>query len=515
MPNDKIRGAHMVRIAHFLGKKGLFVAGHTSQDFREFTDAEFFKRFGLDFLSAIKRADIARFNALVSRCPALISYQFKPEENPTVHLSWAIATFKNMTAFDLALGQVVPEEIKDEERESYFGQQLLHHVIRGNQMGVTVLLTRYPHLLSYRGNIADYPGRMFKNVTGFELALWALDVRHMAPAMLKCLTNNEERKDCIEELLPELQRQFDNVVKEGGGVNYTIGCGLLKMSRDPSQLLPGEMREQRDALLNGLLDRHNGCIQYNDRIFYFHNHRFPKELVEITDSNAINALKGMMNKEERKLEVDTLQLINNDDELKIIQNNVTGSQHIFKEKHYDFTQLTEALRLVVRKFDEDNVDGSFSTWTGGMDGPYFGAVVGLAQHYAPAHVAQHYCNPDESFDPSNNYTPPAFDEKVLRRVLSYFSSGRCQMVPWWPASSGVSGSIALGFYMGVVRGGEAGCSNISRGDGDYWVSRMDADSAALMALYEVRKSDVLELKQLLDSLQKPDADPEPARCVAP
>ena len=294
MPNDKIRGSHIARIAHFLGKKGLLAAGDTNHDFREFTDAEFFKRFGLDFLRAIKTGDVETFNALVSRCPALIFYQFKPEDNPE-YTRKDIATFKNLTAFDLALGQVGSEVTNGQESESNFGQQLLHHVIRGNQLGVAVLLIRYPQLLSYRGNVVDYSGRMFKNATAFELALWALDVRHMAPAMLKCLTNNLEHKDYIKELVAELQNQFDNVDKEG--VSYSISCGLLKMSRDPSQLLPGETREQRNTLLNRLLDRHNGLIQYNDRIFYFHNHRCPKELVEITDRNAMKALQDVMNKE--------------------------------------------------------------------------------------------------------------------------------------------------------------------------------------------------------------------------
>ena len=120
--NDKIRGAHMVRIAHFLGKKGLLAAGDTNRDFREFSEAEFFKRFGLDFLRAIKTGDVETFNALVSRCPALILYKFKPEDNPA-HTPENFAEFHNMTAFDLALGQVGSEAVvRDEERESDFGQ---------------------------------------------------------------------------------------------------------------------------------------------------------------------------------------------------------------------------------------------------------------------------------------------------------------------------------------------------------------------------------------------------------
>ena len=124
----------------------------------------------------------------------------------------------------------------DDSRKNRLGQALLSHAIKGNQDTVVALLKRYPELLLYRGNVVDYSGREFKNVTALELATWALDVRHMAPAMLKCLTENEDGKDYSRELAPELQRQFDNVVKDGGGVNYTIGCGLLKMPEDPRTL---------------------------------------------------------------------------------------------------------------------------------------------------------------------------------------------------------------------------------------------------------------------------------------
>ncbi len=403
----------------------------------------------------------------------------------------------------------------DDTRKNRLGRALLSHVIKGNQDTVVAMLKRYPELLLYRGNVVDYSGREFKNVTAFELATWALDVRHMAPAMLKCLTENEDGKNYSKELVPELQQQFDNVVKEDGGVNYTIGCGLIKMSRDPSQLLPNETPEQRDALLNRLLDRHNGCIQYDDRIFYFHNLSCPKKLVEITTPDAISALQGLMNKKEKKLEVDKLQIISHDDELKMIEKNVSDSRHIFKEKHYDFTPLTEALKVYVKSFHAGN------NWTWDQSVAHWCIVVGLAQHYAPAHVAQHYCNPDESFDPQNNFTPPTFKENVLKRVLTFYnfiSTKADKNELWWP-SSRASGSNGLGpgIDIGILRGRAHGCAAPDMAWGLDALSQVYArtrDLTAVTAMCEVRKSEVPELKRRLDSLQKPDAGPEPAaRCI--
>lgn len=394
----------------------------------------------------------------------------------------------------------------DDSRKNRLGQALLSHVIKGNQDTVVAMLRRYPKLLLYRGNVVDYSGREFKNVAALELATWALDVRYMAPAMLKCVTDNEARQDYSRELAAELQEQFDNVVKEGGGVNYTIGCGLLQMSEDPTTLLPGKTDEERYAELNRKLNRHDGLIQYQDKLFYFHNLKCPKELVEITNPDALKALQELMNKKGRELTVEALQIINHDDELKLIEKNVPDSRHIFREKHYDFTPLTEALEVYVKSFDFGN------NWKLNQRETHWCTVVGLAQHYAPAHVAQHYCNPDESFDPKNNYTPPTFKEKVLKRVLTFYhwsSATADNTEPWWPSSGvSLSGSNVLSLDFGIFR---AGCWRARRDSGQMLAGFSRADLTALTALCKVRTDDARELKQLLDSLQKPGTGSEPAR----
>lgn len=52
--NDKFRGALIPHIAKFLGKKGLIAAGAASSDFREFSEGEFSKRFGPNFLKYVR-----------------------------------------------------------------------------------------------------------------------------------------------------------------------------------------------------------------------------------------------------------------------------------------------------------------------------------------------------------------------------------------------------------------------------------------------------------------------------
>ncbi len=508
MPDTKISIPNMLRICNSLSNQDFlrYFMAMKSPDNLFYLKQVFIERFGEKFLKYVKDGKQEATKAILSQCPEILGYRGNIHlQNGVITNVSALELIQEHTAIlDIILSQ--PYDMTDEANRKEFGNALLYHAIRGNQEAVVKILRYYPELLSYRGDVVDYSDREFKQVTAFELATWALDVRHMAPAMLKCLTDNKEAKDYRRELVPELQQQFDNVVKKDGGVNYTIGCGLLKMSRDPNQLLPNETPEQRDALLNRLLNRHNGCIQYNDRIFYFHNLSCPKTLVEITDPDAINALKGLMNKEERKLGVDKSQIINNEAELEMIQKNVPNSRHIFKEKHYDFAPLLKALDRYVHSFDVGN------TWALDQSDAHWCNVVGLAQHYALAQIAQHYCNPDESFDPQNNNTPPTFKEKVLKRVLTFNNWISSKTEPWWP-SSGVSGSNLLGLDFGILRRGDPWASAESADEEWAWPAGAAHDFMALTALCEMRKSELPELKRLLDSLQKPDADPEPARCL--
>jgi len=511
----RILVAVIPRIAMFLAPPALNKLAHINNDFRFYSEQE---RSGRALLRHVIDGNTEAIAAMLHEDPKRILYR----SNITNTLG---QTFINVNAFELALHphqladlsergtlsdaeevirrvdalfrQPYSEEIKQTIKKN-LGKQLLHHVIRGNQQAVVEILKRYPDLLTYRGNVVDNSGREFKNVTAFELALWALDVRHMAPAMLKCLTQNEAHKDYCKQLLPELQEQYINVTKQGGGVEYTIGCGLLKVSKDPNQLPEAE----RNKLLNQLLDCHNGCIQFGDKLFYFNNHGSSKSLVEITHTDDIIALQSIMNRTDRPLEQDTLQITRKEDELSVIER-VSNSPHQFKENHYDFTPLITALQEYV-----DN----YLNWTDEERIAHWCTVVALLQRYIPAHVAQHYCNPNESFVQTHTTdTPPTFKEQTLKRTLILYNNLENQLVSWWPMRA-VAGSEVLGVDFGNLRGardGECGCARGERG-----LSRLGAamcDLTALTALCKMRTSELPRLKALLDSLQKLDAGFEPAQ----
>ncbi len=59
-----------------------------------------------------------------------------------------------------------------------------------------------------------------------------------------------------------------------------------------------------------------------------------------------------------------------------------------REKHYDFTPILTALKTYV-----DNYDHWYANLMWAEMERQWCRVVGLAQRYVPAHVAQHYCDP--------------------------------------------------------------------------------------------------------------------------
>lgn len=102
---------------------------------------------------------------------------------------------------------------------------LLWYVASGNQVKAQAMLKMHPELLLRRGNITDFPGRTFENITAFEYAVWALDVRYMAPMMLDCVPRNEKGK----EIWKALDEQFNRV--EGEGLTYTLNETKFDNSR--------------------------------------------------------------------------------------------------------------------------------------------------------------------------------------------------------------------------------------------------------------------------------------------
>ena len=169
------------------------------------------------------------------------------------------------------------------------------------------------------------------------------------------------------------------------------------------------------------------------------------------------------------------------------------------EKHYDFSPLIEALQTYVNHFNDwhaNNFDAMRNQWY---------KVVGLAQRYVPAHVAQHYCDPDESFDPT-----PQFNKKTFKRALEFHNYNyiTCKREFWFAPGSSTS---VLGVNFGIFRGDVIAAWAL---DWPAPLQEARIDSAALTALCEARTRDLVPLMQRLEGpIQKPDADHDSPQCV--
>lgn len=94
--------------------------------------------------------------------------------------------------------------------------QLLWNVVAGEQSAVRDMLRSCPNLLLIRGAVTDYSGRTFTNITVFEYAVWALDVRYMCPMMLDIIPQDKSGEVIRKGLL----QQFKNMMRSG--LTYTL-----------------------------------------------------------------------------------------------------------------------------------------------------------------------------------------------------------------------------------------------------------------------------------------------------
>ena len=148
-------------------------------------------------------------------------------------------------------------------------------------------------------------------------------------------------------------------------------------------------------------------------------------------------------------------------------------------QHFDFTPLLHALHEYVehcQRWDKEQCQAHWCT------------QIGRQQRHVPAHVAHHYCDPEEAFDPL-----PTFKKPVLKRSLMISGTGNT----WFPMGN----SNLLGFHFALLRGGHSRYPALiwkstyknwgSLGD---WVWR---DTLALNRLRDVRLTELAELTRRL------------------
>jgi hypothetical protein len=158
----------------------------------------------------------------------------------------------------------------------------------------------------------------------------------------------------------------------------------------------------------------------------------------------------------------------------------TLEEKIITENHFDFSVLINALQVYV-----DN----YVTWNGPELEKHWYNVVEKAQRYLPAHVMQHYCEPNVPF-----YPLPKFEAEQFVRTLEFYSYFKRADMNWHGLTS--SSISILGENIDVGRA-EAGTSMRRMGPRarmlEGGVRRGVEDLAAIKTLCEVRTKDYLAI----------------------
>lgn len=159
---------------------------------------------------------------------------------------------------------------------------------------------------------------------------------------------------------------------------------------------------------------------------------------------------------------------------------------IHREKHYDFAIIT-ALSEYLNNFNKQEWAERDQCWS---------TKVGQAQRLVPAHVAQHYCDPEEALDPT-----PTFKKEKFTRSLEFYNWEDEDLRNWFSDSG-----LGVNFAMDRVWGKKTQSSN--RG---YFFGSSSARDA-MIALQKARTEDLALLKQQLQKpLQQYDAKLEPVQ----
>ncbi|EHL31502.1 hypothetical protein [Legionella drancourtii] len=157
----------------------------------------------------------------------------------------------------------------------------------------------------------------------------------------------------------------------------------------------------------------------------------------------------------------------------------------YNEKHYDFA-IINALQTFVKYFNQWDWHTKLKHWK---------QIIGMAEFYLPAHVAQHYCDPEVPFEPT-----PEFNSETFNRVLSYFNNLTKKVEPWWPDAK-LAGNI-MGVDFAIMRSGTV---NGSRGVNHMRGADIAAqkDMQALNVLRTIRSTTDLPAlkKKLVDMIQ--------------
>jgi len=100
--------------------------------------------------------------------------------------------------------------------------QLRWFVARGKQAQAQFMRKQDSDLVFFKGEVRDYSGRVFKNISALQYAAWALD-RHMWTMLLADL-----KEDQIEIALEQLEELETNGTEHGAQYNFGLIAALQK-----------------------------------------------------------------------------------------------------------------------------------------------------------------------------------------------------------------------------------------------------------------------------------------------
>ena len=244
------------------------------------------------------------------------------------------------------------------------------------------ILKKSPEFLRVYAPLTDISGRVFNNITVFQHALWAGDVRYMANMMLDCLQNHEEGESIRQELLRQYEEFMEN------GLSYE---------------------------LNG---------------------------------------------------------------------------QSYQEKQFSMQPLIDALTTYVKNYDNRTSEERCSHWC---------TQVGISQTLLPAHIRQHYCDPEESF-----WDKPTFTKEKFTRSLKFYNYIQLSEQLW------TDSLVGLGVEFGIARG--AGSPPGGAEDVRLRLAA-EVDLAALEVLCKVRAEDLpLFIQRLQNPIQNLEKD-QKTRCT--
>jgi hypothetical protein len=158
----------------------------------------------------------------------------------------------------------------------------------------------------------------------------------------------------------------------------------------------------------------------------------------------------------------------------------------YRDTSFNYSPLIKAYKEYIANYD---------TWTIEQRKTHWCTKVGKEQRYLPAHVVNHYCDPNTPF-----YPTPTFDERTLKRILSFENYKPDDEELWWSkdTSTNTSTKKLLGINYGAARSDRVGARQMetiwAKDDG------AEADLAAVLALEKRRGTiDLASLNSQLDS----------------